>query len=261
MNPPAAKALSTRAILRVYRHLVRRAAREVLQGRRVDPRRHEAGRFLRADVDAFTDDVWQRLERILSDAELEDVPTAGNRHNVLLGALTVAAHHALRDLGLDRDYAIELFADVGWRIYERMLGVPLFVARVVTRDPQRRMELVLRALLRFPFSAPGRPGYEVRAWSEPTVFHTDWTYCAPLGFVRRHVERHGDNGELEAFHRSWCLYDWAAADLLAGTRARGRAHYERKHTLSRGDPVCDMCWSACPGRAPERQEDRPEDAA
>ena len=51
-------------------------------------------------------------------------------------------------------------------------------------------------------------------------------------------------GPHEAFYQSWCLYDWPAADLLAGARVHDGTHYRRPHTLSRGDAVCDMCWSA-----------------
>lgn len=182
---------------------------------------------------------------LIDDDPLERVPTIGNRHNVFLGALTIAGYQALLARGIERRYAMELFADVGWKLYERMLQLPSFLARLRTRDAQRRMNFVLRALMRFPFSAPGEPGYAVHAWSEPACFHTHWTSCAPLGFVRRHVERHGDHGELEAFYHSWCLYDWPAADVLAGSKAgeHGR-HYRRLHTLSRGDAICDMCWSA-----------------
>ena len=96
------------------------------------------------------------------------------------------------------------------------------------------MNFVLKAMMRFPFSAPGRPGYEVRAWSEPGRFHTHWTYCAPLGFVKRHIERHGERGELEAFYQSWCLYDWPGADVLAGGKAGEHGHYRRlglRHVL------------------------------
>lgn len=212
----------------------------------MDPGRPAAGRLLRADVDAFLEEVWRRVPALLAEDDLRRIPGLGNRHNVFLGALTVAAWGALLERGIERRYAIELFADVGWKLYERMLGIPFTLARLGARDPQRRMDLALQLMMRFPFSAPGRPGYEVRAWSEPGRFLTHWTYCAPLGFVRRHVERHGDSGELEVFRQSWCLYDWPAADILAGGRPGEGGHYERPHTLSHGDPVCDMCWSAAP---------------
>lgn len=213
----------------------------------MDRGRPEAGRFLRADVDAFLDEVWRRVTELLAEDDLRRIPSFGNRNNVFLGALTIAAYETLLDRGIDPPYAMELFADIGWKVYERMLKLSFFFARLRTRDPQRRMNLVLKAMMRFPFSAPGSPGYEVRAWSEAGRFYTHWTYCAPLGFVKRHVERHGDRGELEAFYQSWCLYDWAAADLLAGGKAGEHGHYERPHTLSRGDSVCDMCWSASSG--------------
>jgi hypothetical protein len=205
--------------------------------------RVEAGRFLRADVDAFLEDVWKRVPVLLREQDMRRIPTIGNRHNVFLGALTIAGYHALIDRGVDREHAIGLFADVGWKVYEQMLRLPHLLARLRTRDPQRRMNFVLEAMMRFPFSAPGKPGYEVHAWAEADRFHTHWTYCAPLGFVQRYVEKHGDRGELDAFYQSWCLYDWPAADILAGGRAAERGHYQRLHTLSRGDDVCDMWWS------------------
>jgi hypothetical protein len=243
-EPAAPSRLLVSVLVRLYRPIVRRAARAALEGRRCDPEKPEAGRFLRADVNDFLEDVWTRVVTLLREEDLSRIPTLGNRHNVFLGALTVAAYHALRDRGIEQRYATELFADVGWKLYEQMLEIPFLFAGLRTRHPQRRMALVLEALMRFPFSSPGEPGYDVRAWSEPDRFYTHWTFCAPLGFVKRYVERHGDRGELQAFYQSWCLYDWPAADILAGGRAGEHGHYERAHTLSRGDPVCDMCWSA-----------------
>jgi hypothetical protein len=105
------------------------------------------------------------------------------------------------------------------------------------------MAHTLGALMRFPFSSPGRPGYEARVWSDGDGYHTHFTHCPPQSFVRRLVDEQGDHGELDAFYRSWCLYDWPGADLIAADGQRG--HYARPHTLSRGDSVCDMCWSGC----------------
>ena len=233
--------LSTRAL----RPVVRSAARAALQGRRTAPSAAQRGRFLRSDVNAILDDIWRRVPELLrEDEEFERIQNIGNQLNVFLCAVTIAAYHALIDRGIDRRHAMALFADVGWKVYERMLKLPYFISKVRGRDPQRRMSFALEALLRFPFSAPGAPGYEVSAWSERGRFLTHWSHCAPLGFVRRYVARHGDWGELDAFYESWCLYDWPAADILAGGRAGEHGHYLRPHTLSRGDSVCDMCWSA-----------------
>ncbi len=168
--------LIVKLLVHLYRPVVRRAARAALQGRRWDPCRAEAGRFLRGDVDAFVDDVCKQVVVVLREEDLREIPTLGNRHNVFLGALTIAAYHALLARGVEQQYAMALFADVGWKVYERLLKVPLFFARLRTRDPRARMEFALRTLMRFPFSSPGAPGYEVRAWSESGRFFTHWTY-------------------------------------------------------------------------------------
>jgi len=241
--------LTLRVFARLYRPFIRRAARHALHGRRIDPARPAAGRFLRADVTAFLDDVWCRVPVIMAGEDFTAIPTTGNKNNVFLAGVTIAAYHALLDRGIGRRYAMELFADVGWKLYETMVKVPFLFAGATASDPQRRMDRVLRWLMRFPFSAPGRPGYEVKAWAEPGRFNTYWTYCAPLGFVQRYVQAHGDRGEVDAFYRSWCLYDWPFADILAGGKAGDRDHYERPHTLSLGDSACDMCWHAA-GSAP-----------
>lgn len=241
---------SVRLLTLIYRPIVRRAARQVLDGRSIQRNRPELGRWARREVDAFVDTTWVRAHELLVDARLDELPTYGNRHNVFLAVVTTAAYQSLLDRGLSADYAATLVGDVGWKIYAWMLSVIAFPFRITTRDPYKRIERTLRALLVFPFSAPGAPGYEVEVWAEGDRLFTHWTHCPPHSFVRRLVEDHGDRGELDAFYRSWCLYDWPAADLLAGDGKRG--HYARPHTMSRGDPVCDMCWL---GRASQPEQD------
>lgn len=235
----------------VYRPLVRRAARQILEGRPLDPRQPERGRWLRRAVREYLADVWARVDALLPATALGELPTYGSRQNVFLAVVTTAAYQVLVDRGVERSYAVTLTADVGWKIYAWMLTVVAAPFRLVTRDPQKRMERILRALMVFPFSAPGAPGYEVHAWSEGSSFYTHWTHCPPQAFVRQLAQAGPDKGELDAFYRSWCLYDWAAADMLANDGATG--HYARPHTMSRGDSVCDMCWW---GRPASTVEDR-----
>lgn len=200
------------------------------------------GRWLRRDVKAFREATWRRVDDLLPAAQLEGLPTFGNRLNVFVAVVTTAAYQELLDRGVAHGYAATLVADVGWKIYAWMLFASALPACILTRSRQRRLELTLKLLMRFPFSAPGRPGYEVETWTEGETVYTHWTHCPPQAFVRALVEAGDDRGELDAFYRSWCLYDWAGADLLVGDGARG--HYERPHTMSRGDDVCDMCWRA-----------------
>lgn len=143
-------------------------------------------------------------------------------------------------MGVTKTYAQTLLADTGWKIYKWMLKLFAFPFKILYRDPGKRMEKVLKTLMVFPFNAPGRPGYEVDVWTEEDKTYTYWTHCPPQAFVRQVIEQRKDRGDLDFFYHSWCQYDWAGADLLAGDGTRG--HYTREHTLSRGDPICDMCW-------------------
>jgi hypothetical protein len=169
---PQQLGLRLRVFRFLYRPLIRRAARQSLQGRLIDPSQPEAGRFLRADVTVFLGELWRRLPAIMAGEDLSAIDTTGNKNNVLLAGVTVAAYHALLDRGIERRYAMELFANVGWKVYEAMVTVPFILASATITDPQRRMNRVLKWLMRFPFSAPGLPGYEVQAWAEPGGFNT-----------------------------------------------------------------------------------------
>lgn len=241
-----------RVVKTFARPLVRRATREILQGRLLDPEDATRGRWLRSDVRAFRGATWRRVDELLPTAGLDRLPTWGSRLNVFMAVVTTAAYQEMLDRGVSRDYAAALVADVGWKVYAWMLTASAVPARLLTRSPQRRLDWTLRLLMRFPFGAPGKPAYEVRAWNDGEKVFTHWTHCPPQAFVRSWVESGEDRGELDAFYRSWCLYDWAGADLLVGDGERG--HYERAHTLSRGDAVCDMCWWARPPTGNQKRQ-------
>ncbi len=236
-----------------YRPVVRLAARQILEGRLRNPRHPHEGRWSQSEVDDLLEAMWQRVDELRTRAKVEHIPTFGNRHNVFLAAVTTAAYRSFVAEGTAQNDAATLVGDIGWKMYRRLLSLATFPHRWATRDPSQRMERTLRSLLRFPFSAPGRPGYEVDAWSDGSTFRTSWTHCPPQTFVRDLIEADGDRGELEAFYRSWCQYDWPGADVIAGDGERG--HYRRLQTLSRGDPVCDMCWSGTPLATTGRDSD------
>ena len=181
-------------ILRLlYGRVLRRAAREALEGRLLDPGDAERGRWLRADMDGFLRAVWEEVDVLLPSARLDLLPTVGNRHNVFLAVVTTAAYRCLLREGVERKYAMSLVGDMGWKVYARMLTLAGLPIRLFTRDRQLRMERTLRALMIFPFSAPGRPGYEAKAWSSPEGFHTHWTHCPPQAFARQ-TDRTDNNG-------------------------------------------------------------------
>lgn len=242
----------------IYRPLMKRSMKKILEGRLKERIRPEWGRFQRSDIDRITKKSWERFETIIGEQEPGPLPNWGNRHNVYLAVLTIAVYQALREFGIEKKYAIELVSDAGWKLYSRFISLPRFVARLLAGDPQKQIALMLRTLMIFPFRAPGRPGYEVMAWEEDNRYGTFWTYCPPLKYVRDYVENRGDSGELELFQKTWCKYDWAFASLMMEKTEGAGGHYERFRTMSEGDDLCDMFWYArIPGEKTSGEPDKP----
>jgi len=240
--------LSTRLAVRIwkiiYMPIFGRAARQILRGRQLERGNPRKGRWLESDVQIFLSKTWNEADLLMPLAEFDELPTVGARHNVFLAVLTTAAYRVMAEEVEDPDDARSLVADIGWKIYRWMLKLYSSPFKILYKDPGKRMEKVLRALMVFPFHTSGKPGYEADVWTEGDKTYTYWTHCPPQSFVRRVVEAKGDHGELDAFYNSWCRYDWAGADLIADDGKHG--HYTREHTLSRGDSVCDMCWYGKP---------------
>lgn len=224
------------------RRVVSGAARRVLANRALADIDGNRLRWLRPGIDRFLSALEAEAEALRPDARLETLPSFGNRLMVELAVYTAACDRVLRRHGIAPASAHEAVADLGWDVYRRMLAITSLPVRLVTRDPRRRLRWTIGMLLRFPFDAPGAPGYAVETWTEGEDFLTHFTHCPPQSYVRRLSEETEDPDTLEAFRQSWCLYDWAGADIVAGDGERG--HYRRRRTLSHGDSVCDMCWMA-----------------
>jgi hypothetical protein len=115
-----------------------------------------------------------------------------------------------------------------------MIRVPRLIARMLFHNAQKQMDFILKVLLRYPFTY-GNPGYQGEAWASLDGFHTHWYRCPAYEYVRDH----GRDGEVEFFYKTWCQFDYAAAQVMVED---GR--FERPHCLSLGDEVCDMRWYA-----------------
>lgn len=257
--------LKWRLVRVLLRRLVTGAAHRTLANRVLVDADGNRLRWLRPEMDGFLADLESEAAALRPRAGLETLPSFGNRLMVELAVHTTACDRVLRRHGIAPASARQAVADLGWDVYRRMLALTSLPVRLVTRDPGRRLCWTIRMLLRFPFNAPGPPGYAVETRAEGGDFLTHFTHCPPQSYVRRLSEETGDPDALEAFRQSWCLYDWAGADIIAGDGQRG--HYRRRRTLSHGDPVCDMCWmsrasgAARHGPAPRPPGDEVEDDA
>lgn len=244
MNPNgiASRNLLLPLVRRVVLRLFKGAANGVLLSREIDYADGVKRRWLRIDVTHFMRDLAIEAAAQRQVADRTALPSFGNRLMVELAVFTSAAYRVLLDEGVAQVTARQLVADTGWVVYARMLALSSLSFRLVTRDPARRLQWTIKSLLRFPFNAPGAPGYSVETYLDGGDIITNFTHCPPQSFVRALVAARGNRGDLEAFFASWCQYDWPGADIIAGDGERG--HHARTQTLSRGDPRCDMCWKA-----------------
>jgi len=212
-----------------YRTLSFRSARAVLVGRRRCPQRVDRGRFTRRDADRIMEQTWRNFDTLISDAPVQETP--GARRNVRMGVFTLSNYQALRAAVDDKAYATELAADFCWRGYEQSISVSRWIARLVTRDPKKQMNLMMRMGLRYPFS---RPDYDWKVLPDPDAFAVDFYRCPVFNYFKTQGEE-----AVEFFRNSWCTLDFPLAECMV----RG-GRYERPHTLSAGDEVCDMRWIA-----------------
>ena len=225
----------------LLRRSVSKTARRILINRTLTDVEGHQFRWLDTEIDHLISQVEADVAALRDMADLDGLSSFGNQVMVEMAIYTAAADRTLRNAGLDPELVTEVVADLGWDIYRRLLRANSAPVRWVTKDPGRRLRWTIRLLLRFPFSAPGAPGYEVTAAQEGDTYLTYFKHCPPQSFARRLSCESDDPRVLETFRRSWCTYDWPGADLIADDGTRG--HYGRSQTLSHGDPVCDMCWA------------------
>lgn len=234
--------LAWRLLRRIMRFVIARAAHRVLSERTLHMSDGRRLRWLGSETSGFVASLDEVATGLRKHARHLPDLSFGNRLMVELSIYTVASYQRLLCSGLQMDCAKEVTADVGWHVYRRLLMIYSLPVRILTRDPATRLSWTIKLLLRFPFSTHGHHGYRLKSWNDQENVYTHFTRCPPQSFARSASEAENDEEILDAFYRSWCLYDWPGADVIAGDGKRG--HYRRNHTLSRGDAVCDMCWAA-----------------
>lgn len=217
-----------------YKPVVKWAANGALRGRYLDREQPTQGRFTRSVENRILGRAWRNYDELAPVAHVERLKTLGNRQNVLLGVLTHGIYRALLEEGVEKEYATEMVSDLMWKVYETWLVLPRSIARLLARDPQKQMDMMLRMFLRYPFS---HPGYDSRVLRETDFFALDIYRCPVYDYFRA-------QGEEEFMLNSWCMQDFALAQAMT----KGGS-YERSHTLAAGDNVCDMKWYGKPKEA------------
>lgn len=167
---------------------------------------------------------------------LIDFDNAGNYQNEYVGLIDLAIHRALIKNKIEPDYAASLVADMQWQAVVNAKGlIPVIdplrkkLQKLTTKDPMDYLEKRLKAMMKYPY---GKPGYKIKFYREKDMFCMDIYSCPVYDFYKQFGQE-----EIAFFRKTWCTFDYTAAEhVIEGGR------YQREHTLSDGDEVCDMRW-------------------
>jgi len=162
----------------------------------------------------------------------KDLPNIGNYMMAYSAMLDLAIYRALLEEKVDPGYATNLIGDINWQFVTNTGGYYRLKKKLIalkTKDPLELMGKFLSDMLKFPY---GKPGYRAELYKEGNVYHMNFYSCPVYDFYKQF-----GNEELTLFRKVFCTYDYAAAERLIED---GR--YQREHTLSNGDDVCDMRW-------------------
>lgn len=194
----------------------------------------ESGRFTKKEIDriaAHTENHIQQLRPYLNDSL-----NAGNYQNQYVGMVDLAIYRALRSEGIAANYASLLVADMMWQAVVNSKGIVPIVdpirklyLRHFVRDPHTILHRRLKSMMKYPYSPPG---YQIEFYEKEDVFCMDIYTCPVYEFYKQFSDE-----EMDLFRKAWCTFD-----ITAGENVVEGGKYERKHTLSSGDNVCDMRW-------------------
>jgi len=218
----------------LQRLLFRWLARRKLAGTPRNPDSPNGEPLRKADIEALVAEMRITARELIVAAELGRLNSRGNRFNATLGLYHVALYRSLRKQGLADEYAIQLARDIGWSFYAAATRYCYWLVRPFVWSKQKQINAILRLLMVFPFNRD-KHGYQFQVRKEHDHLRTDWTQCVVLELLRRV----GDEADLNFFRNSWCQYDFQFPGLISK-----QGYYERQHTLSSGDQVCDMKWYA-----------------
>jgi len=198
-----------------------------LEGRNRSRQRPELGRITNDDVYSILEESWKNFKQLSKTAP--EGNTVGSRAMLKSGVWSLALYRAILEIGAEKEYAIELCGDVLWKYYQRVVRRIRLKARLLSRKPQEQMNRIQEAFLKMPLE---KPGYDLKVIQVPGAFAYDIYRCP----VHDYFKSVGPE-ELEFFQKTWCTFDFPFAEYLV----KG-GKYDRQHTLSHGDAMCDMRW-------------------
>ncbi len=222
----------TKTVKFLLRYVLFKKLEQRLLGETIDPGDSAPIHFTKGSVNSLFDLTISNIESLCSKLDFSAYETVGNRLMVFFTVCSISCYKALIEFGIPKDRASELFSEIGWEVYRSLTKPYIYAAKLRHRHPQRQLNFFIKLLCRFPFSKD-KNGYQYEVWKESNRICTNWYQCAAHNYVRTL----NSPEYLEVFKSSWCKYDFSLPQLL-----NPKGTYERPHTLSHGDDVCDMKW-------------------
>jgi len=205
-----------------------------IRGRYLSEDTPSLGRFSNRQISPVFKKINLMRKEILLKNDMALYTTQGNKLIVYCGIISLAAYRSLRAAGLSHQYATSLASDIIWKLYILGAKILWICAGLLTRNPQKRLNKVLMWLCKFPFNQDPK-GYQYNVQVMPNHLAMNFTQCAVHQFMLKNTTKE----EMDFFNKSWCQFDFS----LPGYLIDG-GFYERDHTLSAGDSICDMKWYA-----------------
>jgi len=194
----------------------------------------EYGRFTLKEIRRIVLQAKSNIQELMP--YFKDYDNLGNYLNEYGGLVDLAIYKALIKEKIEPGYAMNLVADMIWQARMNTKGlIPIYdplrlkLANLRTKDAMAFLGRRLEDGLKYPYS---EPGYKAELYKDNDVYCMDFYSCAVFDFYKQFGQE-----EMTLFRRTWCTFDYSVAELLVEG-----GKYQREHTLSDGDEVCDMRW-------------------
>jgi len=168
--------------------------------------------------------TWEEFRMLEKDLPAQK--TLGATFTIHLAAATVAMFTSLTAAGKTRSEAAELLFTIGWKIYQRMGGLPLVIAELFSNDPRKKMEIATQMFRWFPF---GSPAY---LWEDAACDDTTIAFNCTKCPVAEYFAKFGLG---DICYETWCKLDYPLAEQWGGI-------LDRSGSIAGGARVCDFRW-------------------
>ncbi|NHJ01786.1 MAG: hypothetical protein EAX86_06555 [Candidatus Heimdallarchaeota archaeon] len=192
----------------------------------------EYGRFTYKDIERIIFQTESNIRELMS--YFKNLDNIGNYMMQYAGLIYLAIYRALKDENIDSTYAMNLIGDIQWQYRMNSNGLfpildplRLKLAKFRAKSPIDFLGKRLEDALKYPYT---EPGYKAKLYKDKDVYCMNLYSCTVFDFYKQFGQE-----EITLFRRTWCTYDFAVAEYLVEG-----GKYEREHTLSDGDEVCDM---------------------